>query len=230
MLKEGNHEAAAGISMHAPKRIAHRGMPRRITENTIESFQLALDSGADGVELDVHLSGDGVVVVHHDPDLADGGIIAEITHREILERNPAFRVPALREVFELISGSVELFIEIKGAGIEREVLAAVREYQGPFALHSFDHALIERARRLHDEVRLGVLLGDSPSGGVQALMERTGALDVWPHFPLVTPDLVAAVHGAGGRVIPYTVNAPADIEAMRQLGVDGICTDDVTRM
>ena len=49
-----------------PLRIAHRGMPRRLRENTLPSFAAALAAGADGIELDVHATSDGVVVVHHD--------------------------------------------------------------------------------------------------------------------------------------------------------------------
>jgi glycerophosphoryl diester phosphodiesterase len=61
-------------------------------------------------------------------------------------------------------------------------------------------------------------------------MERTGALDFWPHHKLVTSALVADVHLLGGRVIPWTVNRAGDIRRVTALGVDGICTDDVTQL
>jgi glycerophosphoryl diester phosphodiesterase len=58
-------------------------------------------------------------------------------------------------------------------------------------------------------------------------MAETGALDVWPHWPLVSAELVGAVHDAGGRVIPWTVNDQATAQALAALGVDALCGDDV---
>jgi glycerophosphoryl diester phosphodiesterase len=58
-------------------------------------------------------------------------------------------------------------------------------------------------------------------------METTGATDVWPHWPLVTPALVAAVHAAGGRVIPWTVNETRSAQSLAAMGVDALCGDDV---
>jgi len=59
------------------------------------------------------------------------------------------------------------------------------------------------------------------------LMNRTGALDVWPHAPLITQRLVDEIHADGGRVIAWTVNAPAEVARLARLGVDGLCGDDV---
>jgi glycerophosphoryl diester phosphodiesterase len=58
-------------------------------------------------------------------------------------------------------------------------------------------------------------------------MRETGASDVWPHWKIVTPALVTEVHGAGGRVIPWTVNDVAVARRLSDLGVDALCGDDV---
>ncbi len=214
--------------MSAPLRIAHRGMPRLARENTLASFALALDAGAQGVELDVHATSDSVVVVHHDPALTDGTPIAETALSALLERARAIGVelPTLQACRELVEDRAELFVEIKGERIEQLVQDELLDMRSPVAIHSFDHAAIERLARAGTAVRLGLLIEDPRVNAVES-MRRCGALDVWPARQLVSAMLVESVHDAGGRVIPWTVNDPSDILAFTALGVDGICTDDV---
>jgi len=202
-------------------------MPRQARENTLASFALALAAGADGIELDVHATSDGVVVVHHDPELSTGAVIAFTSHAELTEQPPhGAQIPTLREVCALVKGRAEIFVEVKGAGIEGLVVEALSGYEGRAAIHSFDHALIRRLADAHCPYRLGALFEDAVD--IQTLMKSTGALDVWPHHPLVTRSVVDEVHLLGGRVIPWTVNAPNDVQRVSSLGVDGICTDDVS--
>lgn len=212
-----------------PLRIAHRGMPRRIHENTLASFALALDSGADGIELDVHATRDGVVVVHHDPVLSTGEAITALTLADLRghEAAPGHPVPTLAETFALVAGRATLFVEIKGAHIETLVADALAGYAGDAAVHSFDHEAIRRLGAAGFPRRLGVLF-EQGIERVERVMGDTGALDVWPHYPLVTPALVDRVHALGGRVIPWTVNDPAAARDLALAGVDGLCGDDVT--
>jgi len=212
-----------------PLRIAHLGMPRRERENTLPSFAAALSAGADGIELDVHATADGVVVVHHDPDVAGGAVIARTTW-PVLRRSAADRgieIPTLADVCALVGDSAELFVEIKGAGIERAVVAVLADHRGPSAIHSFDHATIRRLSQADRRLRLGLLFEERVSD-VAALLEENGAHDAWPHYTLVDGPLVDAVHGAGGRVIAWTVNERRDVARLTALGVDGLCTDDVS--
>jgi glycerophosphoryl diester phosphodiesterase len=204
-------------------------MPRRARENTLPSFALALDAGADALELDVHATADGVVVAHHDPVVPHGPEISEVTLAELRrhEAAPGVPIPTLGELCALVAGRAMLFVEIKGAGIERTVLGALEAYTGPFAIHSFDHAMIRRLHQQAPEVRLGVLL-EHEAADVAGVMVATGAVDVWPHWPLVTEELITTVHRSAGRVIPWTVNDAAGAAALATMGVDGICSDDVT--
>ena len=199
-------------------------MPREAPENTLPSFALALDAGADGIELDVHATSDNVVVVHHDPTIRGGEHIAELSYAALLRR--ADYVPTLLQVCDLVQTRAELFVEIKGEGIERLVTAALSARGNNVAIHSFDHELIHRLSAAGTTFRVGILL-EKDTADVRRLMLRTGARDVWPHFPTVTKSLVDVVHAAGGRVIPWTVNDATDAERLVRLGVDGICTDDV---
>jgi glycerophosphoryl diester phosphodiesterase len=203
-------------------------MPHVARENTLPSFQLALDEGADGLELDVHTTADGVVVVHHDEVLPGGPAIAALSFADLRqhEAEPGVPIPTLRELCDLVAGRAILFVEIKAAGIEQQVLAALEGYDGDVAIHSFDHALIQRISRLDPSRRLGILFETTPGDVAQAML-AAGALDVWPHWSLVTSALVSAVHEAGGRVIPWTVNDQRHALALAALGVDALCGDDV---
>jgi glycerophosphoryl diester phosphodiesterase len=213
----------------APLRIAHRGMPRRERENSLPSFAAALAAGADGIELDVHATADGVVVVHHDARLAGGISIAHTAWRELrrVADDARLGIPTLASVCELVGERAELFVEIKGPEIEREVAEVLRGFRGRSAIHSFDHATIARLAGLDRTLRLGLLFEERVPD-VAAMLAASGASDAWPHYSLVDDSLVQAVHGAGGRVIAWTVNDRTDIERLSALGVDGLCTDDVT--
>ena len=205
-------------------------MPRRARENTLASFRLALEAGADGIELDVHATCDAVVVVNHDPVLENGDEITELTFQEICSRqpDPEQRIPSLSEVCALVAGTAELFVEIKGRRIESLVAGSVRTYPGRLAIHSFDHELIRRLSIAGFPRRLGILVEDEDLSAVGALMAHCGALDLWPEQSVVTGPLVDQVHERSGRVLPWTVNDASLARRLASYGVDGICTDDVT--
>jgi glycerophosphoryl diester phosphodiesterase len=204
-------------------------MPRRATENTLPSFVAALEAGADGIELDVHVTADAVVVVHHDPCIAQGPEIARTRWPELRRAAAAagLEIPTLAAVCELVLDRVELFVELKGAAIEEQVLRVLADHPGRHAIHSFDHDAIARLARRGNSPRLGLLF-ERAVPDVGALLSSRGALDAWPHHSLVDAALVAAVRDAGGRVIAWTANARRDIARLASLGVDGVCTDDVT--
>jgi glycerophosphoryl diester phosphodiesterase len=204
-------------------------MPRRVQENTLPSFGAALEAGADGIELDVHATSDGVVVVHHDAFLRGGVEIARTPWARVqsLAEAVGVDVPTLAQVCDLVGDRVELFVEIKGAGIEEPVRRVLRGRSGRHAIHSFDHDAIARLARSADSPRLGLLF-EEPVHDVSALLASHGARDAWPHHALVDAMMIAAVHAAAGRVIAWTANAPGEIARLTALGVDGICTDDVT--
>jgi len=187
-------------------------MPRRERENTLPSFAAALAAGAQGIELDVHTTADGVVVVHHDPVTGDGLEIAA-TRWSDLSRGEgaavgAVAIPSLAAVCDLVAERVELFVEIKGEGIEDAVAAVLDGRPGAFAIHSFDHATIGRLARARAPYRLGLLFDDSVENAVELLAEY-GAADAWPSWRLIDRPLVEHIQRSGGRVIAWTVNSPS---------------------
>lgn len=216
------------------ERIGHRGAPREVPENTVPSFKRAFERRADAVELDVHATRDGVVVVNHDPLIGAGygdlrGVpIAELDWKDLARANlaSASRIPMLTEVLAVSPAGATVYIEIKGAGIERAVAEVLADTTTRIAVHSFDHAAIGRLREIAPAIPRGILLDDAVPD-LAATMTAVGARDVWPRWTLVDASLVATVRAAGGRVIPWTVNEVAPARALVGLGVDGICTDDV---
>lgn len=229
-------ERDAGAPAARPFLIAHRGAPRERPENTLPSFLRALELGADGIELDVHLSSDGVLVVHHDDvprAIAPSGRYAgrridSLTFDELqgFAVGGSALIPTLGEVLAVVKGRARLFIELKGAGTGESVVNAIRASAAPerCAVHSFDHAAVRLVHEMAPEIRCGILFDRAPAD-VAAAMRESGALDVWPQWALVDAALVDAVHAAGGRVIPWTVNRAEAGRALAALGVDAICTD-----
>jgi glycerophosphoryl diester phosphodiesterase len=219
-----------------PLLIGHRGAPRERPENTLPSFLRALELQADGIELDVHCTKDRVVVVHHDEIPRATPPSGKLARRRIddltFDELQGFSVrglaliSTLAEALAVIKGRADVFIELKGAAIEREVVEVVRQSPAPerCAIHSFDHAQVARARALAPELRGGILF-DRPVPDVVTAMRAADALDVWPSREHVNAPLVEAVHGAGGRVIPWTVNKGDQAVALTRLGVDALCTD-----
>ena len=220
----------------SPARIAHRGAPREHPENTLPAFARALELGADGIELDVHATRDGVVVVHHDAipcaTPSDTRLarraIAALSHDQLrrFAVAPGVGIPTLAEVLSLVADRAVVYVELKGANIEREVLAVIRQNGSRCAVHSFDHAAVARVGNIAPGMRRGVLFSRHP-GDPAATMRATGALDAWPEWPLVDEAFVERVHGIGGEVIAWTVNDPAAVRRLASMGVDGVCTDDV---
>lgn len=219
----------------AAERIAHRGAPREFRENTVPAFERALERAADAIELDVHGTADGVIVVHHDPVLSvtvdhvlAGRPIDTVPWSELqsVELVPGITIPSLAQVLDLVGTRATVYVEIKGPGIEALVIDVIRGSGCRCAIHSFDHALIARARRIAPELRRGILF-EEPPPDLGALMDKTGAHDVWPHWPLADAALVDVVHARDGRVIAWTVNSHAAAVELTAVGVDGLCTDDV---
>ncbi len=215
--------------------IGHRGAPREFPENSLPAFERAIERGADAVELDVHSTADGIVVVHHDPTLAStvdavlrGMPIDGVSWSELqtVEVAPGVTIPTLAQVLDVVGSRAKTYVEIKGARIESLVIDSIRGHSAHCAIHSFDYEQIARAARLAPELRRGILLDDFKES-IPALMKETQALDVWPAWRLIDDGLLETVHTAGGRVIAWTVNTAAVARKLGAAGVDGICTDDI---
>jgi len=215
------------------ERIGHRGAKREFPENSLPAFHRAFERGADAVELDVHATRDGIVVVHHDPTVpAPGGAkrtISDMSWDELrrLELSPGVSVPTLAAVLEATPANKTVYVEIKGTAIEAAVIAVIREHRATCAVHSFDHEAITRCRALAPEIPRGILFDDAPADEMIRAIGVRGARDLWPRWDLIDAELVARAKHAGARVVAWTVNSVVTAKKLVEMGVAGICTDDV---
>ena len=216
--------------------IAHRGVRDRYPENSLPAFVAALDAGADAIELDVHATRDGVVVVHHDASLPAssttslaGRAIAALEAAELarFELTPGVGIPTLEETLLAVASRAKVYIEIKAGDIEAlvaGVLARIPSATASCAVHAFDHRIVRRFGRIAPAIPTGILLVGYPIDAA-SLLAAAAARDLWQSCELIDSDLVTLVHRARGRVIAWTCNDPAEWNRLREAGVDGICTD-----
>lgn len=205
--------------------IAHRGVHDVFTENTLDAFQRAIDLGFHGIELDVHVTADGVCVVNHDESVVTTKVALSIrgTYYETLHA-AAPLLPRLDEVLELASGQVHSYVEIKNREVEAELADVLRRSSAEASVHSFDHDVILRMRQLMPQLRTGILQTSRLVDSAHAL-RAAGATDLWQWHEFVDRALVEQVSAAGGRVIVWTANTPSEWRVFDDLGVSAICTD-----
>jgi glycerophosphoryl diester phosphodiesterase len=199
--------------------IAHRGTPRHHPENTLAGFAQALADGADAIELDVRRTADDVVVVHHDAASPGSPPIDTLPATALLHT-----IPTLAAVLALVDGRATVYVEVKQPGIESDVVGVLAGSSTPAAVHAFDHRVASRVTALSPGTPTGVLMSSYVIDPV-AVLRAAGARDWWQEWPMIDAALVTAIHGAGGRVIAWTVNDPQVAARLATLGVDGICTD-----
>ncbi len=213
--------------MPRPSIIAHRGASGYEYENSRAAFRRALMLDADGIELDVHATRDGAIVVHHDAEISSRCHIGELTLAEVRQarlRNGE-TLPLLSEVLELV-GERDVWIEVKTLpeAYDRELLAVMDQGPAPerYAVHSFDHRIVRRLGTGRPELRRGILLSAYLEDPVAA-MRAVGATTLWQEWLQVDQELVSRVHGAGCSLIAWTVNEIGDLERLARFGVDGLC-------
>jgi glycerophosphoryl diester phosphodiesterase len=192
----------------------HRGSPRRFPENTAASFDETLRAGADGFETDLRLLSDRTPVLYHDDDAGD--VASETLSTSELA---AERLATLARY----AGRTTMILEVKRGKWEELLVENVASWPG-IVVASFDHNAIAELHRRNAPFDLGVtILGaivDLPS-----YARRLGASWVFPSYRYVDEDLVAALHAASLRVVPWTPNRPREWEHLRRIGCDGIITD-----
>lgn len=212
--------------------IAHRGASAAARENTVEAFRLAGELGADWVELDARVCGDGVVVVHHDACLPDGRVISTVPFAELPEH-----VPSLAEALEAC-GDLGVNIEIKNLPDDPDhdaqpvvvdaVAGIVQAYLGVdrTIVSSFDMGAVDRLHTVDPTIPVGWLtvdLGDPARAVERAVAHEMSTLH--PYDGLVDAALVRRVHEAGLGLHVWTVDDPDRMRTLVEWGVDGIITN-----
>jgi glycerophosphoryl diester phosphodiesterase len=216
--------------------IGHRGASAYAPENTLAAFELAAEQRADGVELDVQLSGDGRLVIIHDFDVSrttnGQGKVAELTVAELqaFDAGAGQKIPTLDELFELMGPRLLYNIEIKyfgwrDKGVETAVADRITAYhlENHVLVSSFNPLAVRRARR------------QLPHSVPVALIRDSGLLKYgyWladgeadhPHYSMVSEDYMAWAKKRGYQTNVWTVDDPVEAQRLARLGVNGLITN-----
>jgi glycerophosphoryl diester phosphodiesterase len=213
-------------------------------ENSLAGIAAAIEAGADGVEIDVRATRDGVPVLMHDASLArttgDARAVAEVTREQLRTLRVADPfgdagpqpVPTLAEALEAAS-AILLVIEVKQPGIEDAVARAVRDAHAfeRCRVWSFDPEVCAAYARALPGVPVSLLAGsdaDAPTALARALELHLAGVSL--EHTLVDERIVRNAHAAGLEVACWTVNDPAEARRLRAAGVDAICTDHPARL
>ncbi len=215
--------------------IGHRGAMGHAPENTLLSFNKALELGTPCVEADVHYV-DGHLVVFHDDRLertTDGsGYLMDcgFEYLRSLDAGNGERIPTLREVLEAVEGKAGVNIELKGPGTARPVVQLIAEFRRKgwsddlILVSSFNHRELNTIRQLDPGIRLGALMVGLPVDDA-AFGSALGAWSVHLALEFIDRRFVDDAHGRGLKVFVFTVDHLRDILRMEALGVDGVFTN-----
>ena len=222
-----------------PLVLGHRGASAHAGDNTLEAFRLAVAHGADGVELDVRLTSDAVMVLHHDPKLPGHGIIAAKTFDELRHNLPD--VPTLDEAADVLDDLI-INVEIKNDPREPDydvddTAAAMvadwvkrRELVERVIVSSFNPATVDAVRSADDGLTTGQLVNPLGSFEDQLVAARDrGHQWFLPHKSALGrrgAERAAAVHDAGLLLGSWTVDEPDRLVWLAGIGVDAVIAND----
>jgi glycerophosphoryl diester phosphodiesterase len=232
---------------HTPEIFAHRGARCAAPENTLPAFAAALDMGADGIELDVHCTADGQLVVIHDFSVnktTDGqGEVSRMCFAEIARLDagshfaPAFagtRVPTLEAVLDLVGSRCRINIEIKSMNLyahdASDAVAAVirqRSLYEQVIVSSFNPITLIKMRHLDARILLGMLYDDKMPPFFRQFWAGPPLLPQaqHPQHRLVDAEYMGWARAIGAQVNTWTVNDPTEAQRLAALGVTTLITD-----
>lgn len=230
--------------------VGHRGAAGEALENTLVAFRRGVEAGANMIELDVQLTADGVLVCFHDWNLLRLAGRTEIVEKESSDRLTEIalgpngdRMPTLSDALGEIPETTALNVEIKrrlapSADLVRSVSSAL-DGRSQVLVSSFDWDLLSLLRARAPELLMAPLspsrerraLAEDPVGDLIAAGESLGAFSLHCSRSMVEPGLVERAAARGfDRLLSYTVNDPAEAEALFLAGFSGIFTDVPTAM
>lgn len=226
--------------------IGHRGACGYQPENTLISFQKALDLGVDRIELDVYVCKTGELVVHHGPGIVlkamPGAVIGvdqsldvgDMSFDQLRSLRVAGKaqIPTLAEVIDLIDKKISINIELKGPETAKPVVRLLKKYlkkgwqNSDFVISSFDHVQLLQFKKLLPKIQVGILFHSwNMPKDIVVMAQKHQADFIGLNFKAVTQNLVQAVHQAGFPVFVWTVNDKHTADKMRAISVDGIFSD-----
>ena len=218
-------------------KIGHRGAMGYEPENTLRSFQKALDLGVDMIELDVFRCKSGEIIAFHDEklnQLTNGtGYVTKKTLAELkkLDAGKGEKIPTLEEALDLIDRKCQVNIELKGKRTLNTVLKVIEKYvrnkgwkYEDFIISSFMRHKLKKIPKHHTPVRIGALLSYRIFHFFK-FAKKIKAYSVHIKYNLVNEKFVKKAHKKGLKVFVWTVNEPEEIQRFKDMGVDGIFSD-----
>ena len=213
--------------------MGHRGAAGIEPENTMRSFQKAVDLGVDWLEMDVHLTRDGHLVVLHD-DRVDRttngrGLVREMTLAEIkqLDAGKGERIPVLEEVLAAFrSAKPRMQVELKAEGTPGPIVRLLEKMglAEQVRLTCGNLGRIREAKRLNPKVETGAIFG-KPTPDCCEQTKAAGAVALGIEYHSMNAGWVAKAHALGLQVTPWNPDSPEDLKAMIALNPDRICTN-----
>jgi glycerophosphoryl diester phosphodiesterase len=213
-------------------KIGHRGARALEPENTLRSFERAVELGVDAVELDVRKTKDGEVVVVHDDNVDrttnGSGLVSELSLEEIkgFTTEGGETIPTLVEALDFLKGKVKVLIELKEVGYEKQILDLVKErgMVDDVIIISFSEEALAKVRELDKRVVTGLIYVRYKKPVEAALGLR--AEYMLPLYRFTHSADVKKAHEAGLKVIVWTINTTQEATTYKQKNVDGIATDN----
>lgn len=213
-----------------PVILGHRGSPEKAQENSIQSFLLALEDGADGVELDVHSTSDGELIVFHDENLSDGRYIHEHTYADVKNASQRQKVVVhrLEKVFRALAGKGYINIELKSKGLEARALKLARELLPPdtFLFSSFIPESVAECRAIASDIP-AILIRVEPEAldSELSIIKKIDASGVAYHHSHINEKLSKFFKESKVPLFTWTVNDIEEARRVEALGISGIITD-----
>ncbi len=212
-------------------KIAHRGASGYEPDNTLRSFEKAIELGADMIEVDVHLSKDGVPVVIHNYEI-EGNPINGLTKDELkqFDVGKKEKIPTLQETIDCVKGRCLLWIELKGEKTEQPVIDLIRKngLEHDVIIGSIDLNKIRRLKQLAPEIITSILTGEKDIDFVKLAQEAQAdcILFCWEQHPyphtMLTDKLMKTCEDAGLKVVIWHEERPDEIREIVKLNIYGI--------
>ena len=223
-------------------KIGHRGARGYEPENTLIGFQKAVALNVDQIELDIHSSADGEIMVIHDETIDrttnGNGYVNSFTRLELQQFQIEGQqyIPTLIEVLNLIDRKCSINIEIKSNGLANKLVGLIEQYvteklwkYSDFIVSSFEWDNLEKVRLLNPSIPIAVLTETSIEDAL-AFAKKIKAQAINPDFQLLSIENVSQMQQAGFQVFPWTVNEIEDIKRIQSYKVDGIISDFPDRL
>ena len=212
-------------------KIGHRGTKGYILENTLGSFQKAIDLNLDGIELDVHVSSDGEIMVIHDETInrtsTGNGFVKDYTSENLQQLG----IPTLEQVLNLVNNYFFVNIELKSNYCVEKVIILIEKYISEkkwnpdnFIISSFNWNYLKDVKKHNKNIKIGVLTENNIDEAL-VFAKEIEAFSINPYFKLLNLENVKLLQVEGFEVHTWTVNSVEDITFVKSLKVDAIISD-----